>query len=136
MFLNRTRLNQPRVFAGLFVFFLFFLHFYAVVFQVEIWPISHYPMFARPLKQEDVRSLRFHVHDRDGVKRILHLPKGKARNIFYWRYISNGELDRLEKRIRADFEFHVNEIRVEVIEIGLDSRLYERELGIVHAFEI
>jgi hypothetical protein len=81
------------------------LHAYAVIADVNSWPVSGYPMFSRNRKPDDIGVLRLEAVMKDGqVIRIpLYTQTTMSRILMHWTTKDAGVFAMVKSFMQADF---------------------------------
>jgi hypothetical protein len=87
------------------VAFFLAVHVYAVVANVNSWPVSGYPMFSRNRKPEDIGVLRLEAVLKNGksLRLPIYTDTTMARILMHWTTKDPGVFAAVKDFLRADF---------------------------------
>lgn len=92
----------PIVLAALFLT----IHAYAIVFEVNSWPVSSYPMFSRDRYPDDIGVIRLEAVLKDG--RVVPIPLYSeaimARILMHWTTKDPQVFEEIKGNLQEDFQ--------------------------------
>lgn len=101
----------------------------AMIFRIDVWPLSCYPMFSETKAADRTGAFALQVVGKDGSEKIIHLHSSKNTWYTYTSLLEQKEYKKIEIRMRSDLDYYMSNHRelsgAQFVELRLLDRYLE-----------